>query len=500
MAHNQPNVVEILSNIAKLYPDKLAIVDKTASITYANLELAVRKTARQLLDKGIQHQDRVLVLVPLSIDLYRVTMALNYIGAAPIFIEDWITFQQISACCEAAQPKAIVTNWKGLVYSFFKPALRKIPIKISHGGYEHRTALEVAPKLSLDDEAIITFTSGTSGTPKMLVRDFQFMDHQFDTLREVKKSAVDEVELLTLPAFLFLNLAMGSTSVLADFNKLKPHRFDPKKIERQMLAHQVNAICASPSFLLKLCKAPLGAAIKSQIEKITTGGSPVFPEDAAQLRTNFPNASITVIYGSSEAEPISVADGVSLANMRHEADFGLYAGGIHAETKVKIWPILEEQSLNNGHEIGEILVTGPNVMLKGEGNKLVIDGTKWHRTGDSGYLDKDGALYLTGPVSALVNLNGQLWSPFVFERLAKNVEAVERATLVKVGGKLVAAIVAKKGADKGRVKSSILKLTVPLEDVVFLGSFPNDQRHDGKIKYAALEKMIKVKIRAQEES
>lgn len=492
MQNNQPNVVEILSNIAKLHPNKLAIVDKTASITYANLELAVRKTARQLLDKGIQHQDRVLVLVPLSIDLYRVTMALNYIGAAPIFIEDWITFRQISACCEAAQPKAIVTNWKGLVYSFFKPALRKIPIKISHGGYEHRTPLEVAPKLRLDDEAIITFTSGTSGTPKMLVRDFQFMDHQFDTLREVKKSAVDEVELLTLPAFLFLNLAMGSTSVLADFNKLKPHRFDPKKIAQQISAHQVSAICASPSFLLKLGLAPALEPVAKQIQKVTTGGSPVFPDDAERLCAQFPEASITVIYGSSEAEPISVADGSFLA--KSSAKNGLFVGEVHPETKVHISQIIENQP------IGEILVTGPNVMLKGDRNKLVVDGTKWHRTGDSGFVGEDGALYLTGPVAALVDFEGRLWSPFVFEGQVRQVAGVERATLVELGGRLVAAVVAKKTADLEPIESNLRQLGVPFQAVVFLDTFPNDPRHDGKIKYDELEKMIKVKMVGQAKS
>ncbi len=482
MENNQPSVVEILSSVAAANADKPAIVDRAGAISFGDLELAVRKTARYLLDRGIQRHDRVLVLVPLSADLYRVTLALNYIGAAAIFVEDWITFQQIDACCEAAQPKAVVTHWKGLIYSWLKPTLRRIPLKINHIGYAKMEPLQVAPQLQPEDEAIVSFTSGTSGVPKMLVRDFQFLNHQFYTLREVKNCRPDVVELLTLPAFVFLNLAMGSTSVLADFNKLKPDKFDPKKIERQLLERQVDALCASPSFLLKLCNACLDAAAMDRVRQVTTGGAPVFPDDAAQLLRHFPNAKITVIYGSSEAEPISVADGIALA--KSSAEQGLFAGQIHPETEVRILQIADNQS------IGEILVAGPNVVLKGERNKFVLDGKKWHRTGDSGFLGLNGELYLTGPVSALVSLKGGLWSPFVFEGRARGVPGVERATLLRVGEQLVAAAVATKGADKKRVERTVQDLGYPFDAVVFLESLPYDSRHDGKIKYAELERLV----------
>ncbi len=497
MQTDQPNLVEILGSVAMAHANKLAIVDKTTAITYGELELAVRKTARYLLDKGIQRHDRVLVLVPLSIDLYRVTLALNYIGAAAIFVEDWITFQQIGACCEAAQPKAVITHWKGLIYSWLKPALRRIPLKINHLGYANQSPLMVAPQLVPEDEAIVSFTSGTSGVPKMLVRDFQFLNHQFYTLREVKNSRPDEVELLTLPAFLFLNLAMGSTSVLADFNKLKPDNFDPKKIERQLLEHRVDALCASPSFLLKLCNAGLDAAAMGRVRQVTTGGAPVFSADAAQLAKHFPNAKITVIYGSSEAEPISVADGVALA--KSSAEQGLFAGQIHPDTKVRIEPTSAGfktlPTFSPG--IGEVLVTGPNVVLKGEDNKLVLDGKKWHRTGDSGYLGANGELNLTGPVAALVHWQGRLWSPFVFEGQTRGIAGVERAALLKLGEQLVAVITTAKTADKVAVKAAVLRLGYPLDEVVFLDKIPVDQRHGSKIRYAELEQLIKSKLRKE---
>ncbi len=491
---SNPSVIEVLSMVAVEHADKPAIVDKAAAISFGELELAVRKTARHLMAKGIKKQDRVLVLVPFSIDLYRVTLALNYIGATAIFIEDWITFQQMDDCCEAARPTAFISNIKGLIYGYLKKSLRNIPVKISCNGYQKYAPIEGMPDLNLTDDAIISFTSGTSGKPKMLVRDFNFLNHQFYTLREVKKCEINDIELVTLPAFVFINLAMGSTSVVANFNKLKPEKIDLNKIEKQFKDNHVNAICASPSFLLKLCAPAINTKIKSQINKITTGGSPVFPGDAQRLNAAFPNARTTTIYGSSEAEPIAVADGLVLSKMSNEAGRGLYVGEIHPGTQVKIHPFFEDIKPGAVAIIGEILVSGSNVLMKGEGNKIVIDGVKWHRTGDSGCLNQNGSLFLTGPVASIVDFNGQYWSPFVFEGLSKNIAGIERATIVKVNDELVAAVVAAVAADKSTIENALSQLDFPLNKVVFVGKFPNDQRHDGKIKYAELEAMIKIKM------
>ena len=143
------------------------------------------------------------------------------------------------------------------------------------------------------------------------------------------------------------------------------------------------------------------------------------------------------------------------------------------------------------------MVTGPNVVLKGEQNKLILDGKKWHRTGDSGYLGSNGELYLTGPVSALVHWQGRLWSPFVFEGQTRGIAGVERAALLKLGEQLVAVVGATKAAEKAAVKAAVLRLGYPLDEVVFLDKIPVDQRHGGKIRYAELEELINGKLRKE---
>ncbi|MCB0642284.1 MAG: acyl--CoA ligase, partial [Phaeodactylibacter sp.] len=407
-------IFDVLQATTRRFPDKTAIVDRQGSVTYRQLETQVYQTARFFQEKGIAAGDRVLVLVPYSIDLYRTTLALNYLGAAAVFIEDWISFQQIEACCQAAQPTALVTHGKGLFYARLKKALRQIPLRLHHGRYAKYPVLLDHPKPDETAVAIISFTSGTSGVPKMVERSYAFLGHQFETLRQVKNSRSTEIELQTMPAFLFIGLATGSTSVIAAVNKLKPHKTDYAQVQAQVETNQVDTICASPAFLLQLAEQLKDTAAAKRILQITTGGAPVFPEDAAQLSAVFSNAQITVIYGSSEAEPISVIDGNHLALAKVEADYGLLAGIVHPETEIQIRNKWGRLRLMEGPPIGEIEVRGPNVNLSA--------GAAWHATGDSGYLRPDGQLVLTGPVSALLEHREQLWSPFLVDALARQIE------------------------------------------------------------------------------
>ena len=496
----KPTIAEILATTSKSYSEKVAIIDRSSCITYGELDEAVRKTARHLKEQGIKPKDRVLVLIPLSIDMYRVTIALNYIGACAIFVEDWIAFTQIGRCCEASNPNAVITNFKGWLFCYVHKVLRKIPVKIRLGSYLKKEPLEAVSYNIPEEEAIISFTSGTSGTPKMVVRSFQFLTHQFYTLQGIKNSHHQEVELQTMPAFLFINLAMGGTSVIADFNKLKPEKTDIRKIEKQLRVHRVNAICASPAFLYKLCHKSVDPELRAYVKSITTGGAPVFPADAQMLDRSFPNANTIVLYGSSEAEPISVVECSQLASAAQMIQEGLLVGNIHPETQVKIDPVFGNLKINKTTVIGEVLVAGPNVIMGTHSNmqnKTIIDGKKWHRTGDSGYLNQDGLLILTGPVDSIIKHKGQLWPPFIFEGITKNIPGISRASLVKVEQRLIAATVPLTGAERATIKQQLEALPIPIDDVVFIQQFPKDKRHDGKIKYRELQEMIKSIIKTQ---
>ena len=148
---------------------------------------------------------------------------------------------------------------------------------------------------------------------------------------------------------------------------------------------------------------------------IYTGGAPVFPSLLDKIQSDYPNMDIITVYGSTEAEPIAHMRWKDTSDSDHSrmlAGDGLLVGKPVRATQLQIIP---DQPTHNTpptplpiETIGEIIVTGDHVLkgyLNGRGNdenKLNINNTIWHRTGDAGWLDSSGRVWLVGRCSAAI--------------------------------------------------------------------------------------------------
>jgi acyl-CoA synthetase (AMP-forming)/AMP-acid ligase II len=149
---------------------------------------------------------------------------------------------------------------------------------------------------------------------------------------------------------------------------------------------------------------------------------------------------------------------------------------------------------NNG-EVGEIAVAGDHVVggyLHGRGDretKIRVAGTIWHRTGDAGYLDPRGRLWLLGRLSAAVRDARGTAYPFAVECAARAIIGSRRMAFVAVGGRRTLVV-------EGRItaieKESLRRELdwVSLDDVTTVGRLPMDGRHASKVSYPALERLL----------
>jgi len=176
------NIVEIFLHAAEKYPDRLAVVDKEQSITYAELKIQVEKTAAYFHQKGVQTGDRILVFVPMSVDLYRTVLAIFYLGATAVFLDEWVNKKRLELCCRIADCRGFVGGLKARIFALFSKELRRIPIKLSLTKCS-QTSIPVKA-MNPDDAALITFTTGSTGTPKAARRTHEFLKAQFDALLE----------------------------------------------------------------------------------------------------------------------------------------------------------------------------------------------------------------------------------------------------------------------------------------------------------------------------
>jgi olefin beta-lactone synthetase len=335
---------------------------------------------------GIAAGDRVLIAMPLGIDLYAAIAGLWRLGAAVVFPEPALGLAGLRHAASAARPNAFLTaGWYGAL-RLATPELRRIPL---HLGLAERSGGDTCFAAAEDQPALLSFTSGSTGRPKGIVRSHGFLAAQNAAVARFLAPAQDaSIDLVGFPVFVIANLALGITSVLPNWRVGRPDRADGSAVAAWIRRTGVRRILAPPS----LCEIIAAASPLPELHAVFTGGGPVFPDLLARLAERLPRAAIASVYGSTEAEPIAhqaVTDisAADWAAMRRGA--GLMAGAPVPDIRLRLIA-------------DEIVVTGAHVnksYLEGVGDadtKPVLDGEIWHRTGDAGRLDDSGRLWLLG--------------------------------------------------------------------------------------------------------
>jgi acyl-CoA synthetase (AMP-forming)/AMP-acid ligase II len=493
------NIYKIFELAANDFPNNIAIIDNNKQITYNDLKLAVNNKGIELNNKGITQGDKILVFIPMSIELYIFLLATFKTGAVAVFVDEWANKKRLTDCLTKVPCKGFAGNNKALLLRFFYTPLRKISV-IFNNKYifakSHETALqEVKP----NETALVTFTTGSTSIPKAANRTHQFLNAQYLTLSKELKTKSNDIDLIGLPIVVLCNLGTGATSVLPNYNLKKLDSFNPEKIISYIKKHNINRIINSPSFFMKIGKnkQPL-----THISHIFTGGAPVFPSSSPSLKQAFPNAEIDILYGSTEAEPISkISNSDLLLEEQNLSKDGLCVGKVSEDVQIKIIKGYEQEIINpkelqslavKAGEVGEILVAGDHVLkeylnsdidtLK---NKIKQDETVWHRTGDAGKII-DHKLYLQGRTNQLFKKNNELISPFIYEYLLNLNEHIISGTVL-YSKNVVAYIQTTKNANKNELTSLILNQFPVIEKVVFISKMPLDPRHNSKIDYEKIK-------------
>ncbi len=502
------NIARLFFDRAQEAPDRIAIIDGKRQVTYGRLADQVDRTAQYFLSKGIRKGDNVLVFVPMSVDLYRIVLALFRIGAIAVFVDEWVSLKRLELCCDIAECRAVVGGWKVRLLSLVSATIRHIPVHLGKGYRKHITGRAIQ-ETGTADTALITFTTGSTGTPKAAKRTHGFLRHQFDALEAELGIAAGETGIIALPIVLFLSLGLGCTAVIATFNPKKKRKMDTARIVSQLGQYRADTLIGSPFFIQQLAAYVSERNIAMPyLKKVVTGGAPVFPGEARKYIAAFPQAAVKIVYGSTEAEPVSSISATGLLDFE-AASFteGLNVGRPAPVAEVLIIPYKDEPleaaaddvlygwSLPPG-TIGEIIVAGPHVLdayYNSPGallrNKIFTREQCWHRTGDSGFM-KDGYLYLAGRCSTLIEYQGRLIAPFLIENLLQSVAGVAAGTVLSGASGPVMVAEAGRGADPVQILQNIHSLNTGIADVRLLPHLPRDPRHYSRIDYEACKLLL----------
>ncbi|HEV3087752.1 MAG TPA: AMP-binding protein [Candidatus Elarobacter sp.] len=539
------NVAEILRARIAEHPHRIALVDAGThrTLTYAQLDAMSARIATALRARGLRSGDTVLILHPPGIELYAALVGMLRAGIVPAIPPSGAGLRALARCAELQPPRAVLAGGIGWAALASIPALHRTvllstsPTPFAHDivqrratgrAEEGRYAREGTPARadhvddqieSRDDDqpAMLTFTSGSTGEPKALLRSHGVARAQVDALKTAL--ALDgAVSLCTMPIVLLAELAAGATCLLPGIDLRRPGRADGALLAERMRAHGVVRVVASPALL-----ANLAAALRARGETlpalrfIASGGAPVMPPLADALRAVAPNARLVAVYGSTEAEPITLLDAADISAADHDAmrgGAGLLAGTECAGGSVAV--ITTERGAVTGpfpHDdeverralapraVGEIVVRGLHVVehyvdRSDDATTKIRAGSRiWHRTGDLGYRDERGRLWLVGrAAAAIVDARGTV-EPLRVECALSYLPGIARSALAAADGARVLVVEPQPGRalDESAVRAAVAFARI---DRVVTATVPVDPRHNAKVDYAALQRLVRRFARA----
>ncbi len=509
------NLVTLLHERAALHPDRAALVEtkhaKHNVISFADLAARVSAGAAFLQELGLQRGQAILVFQPVSIALYEILLAAFHAGLQVMLADPANGRAFLGRCCTRLAPAAFFGPWRAHCLRLAVPEMRGIRVNICSSAWfpgstawRPGNASSMPADVGADDPALVTFTSGSTGLPKAAVRTHGFLLAQHRSLSKALDFGDGEVDLITLPVFVLANLASGLTSVLAATDLSKPGFPNVAAIRAQCAAFNATRCTASPAFFEAFLNSENGLP---HFKKLFTGGAPVFRDLLGRLQDALPGACVESVYGSTEAEPIA-----HLAAKESSGDMTAKGGGLCAgipvgNIDVKIikdrWgtplgPLedIDDLTATIG-QVGEIIVAGEHVLagyLGGIGDevtKIHVGRRVWHRTGDAGWMDARGRLWLLGrcaeklpafPSPAGIPDDAINYPLAIEAGLRERFPGIRLAALSWQGGRTL--VVEKRPAIAGAAAE------FGIANVIFVETLPMDRRHNAKIDYPALRELL----------
>ncbi|QDU55098.1 AMP-binding protein [Aeoliella mucimassa] len=532
MQDDKANVVSLLKAAAERNADRQAIVmgdgaDSTQRITFGDLWSRVDRVGAGLSKLGIEQGDRAVIMIPMSIDLYTLLLAVLKIGAAAVFVDPWISRQQIARFAAFSEPKAYFGIGKAHLLRWMDSQLRQIPLTVTTGnrwgGWAARHSLEELLStagdgriagVEGDDSALITFTTGSSGEPKGANRTHGYLLAQHAALQHEFPYHDSDIDLTMFPVFALNNLAKGIPTIVPEIDFRKVAEADGGALVNQIAREQVATITGSPPLIDRMCKALVGSSPPSSLRRILVGGAPVSDAQLTFWQQRLPNVEIVVVYGSTEAEPVAhipAAERLEIASNPVASHDGYCVGKPTDLLQSKVIRIVDSPvQLNENDwsdwqvpagEVGELVVTGEHVgrdyfrnPQAVAANKIVDrHGTIWHRMGDTGYFDHLGRFWLVGRVHSTIRRDGVLVHPQVVEQIAAG-DPVEQVAALGIEDAVhderlvvVASISRATDAAARTIADRLAKRGVEWDEIALTeGRLPVDPRHNSKIDYARL--------------
>jgi len=421
-------------------PEKTALIFDEEVITYRRLADGADRVSALLWQRGIRKGDAVAYLGENSPEFIQVMFGAMQLGAVFVPVNTRLAPPEVAHVLTDSGTRALIHD------SEFADRIAAV---VDAGGIAHRIgtgegtsdhpglaqllrttrAGHADADVTLDDPAAIIYTSGTTGKAKGAVLTHGNLTWvALNCIVDYDVVSTD-IALMISPLFHVASLGMGALPViLKGATMVLEKRFEPGRALAQIERHGVTMLSGVPTTYQLMADHPDWAGVDlSSLRTLTCGGSAVPTRilNAYEER----GLSFTQGYGMTETSP----GATSLSPAMTRAKQGS-VGLPHFFTDVRIAD--EHGAMVTRGTVGEIEISGPNVFPGYHANPdataaaFTADG--WFRSGDLGYLDPDGYLYIADRLKDMIISGGENIYPAEVENLISDIDDVTGVAVIGI--------------------------------------------------------------------
>jgi long-chain acyl-CoA synthetase len=413
------------------------LVQGNHRFTFGEHDRLVCVLAQSLVDLGVERGDRV-ALVSANVPEWVITWwACAILGVTLVPLNAWWKAEELEFGLTDSGSKVLIADQRRIdlvrdrVASL--PALEHVFVIDGEASGDVRAFAELIadpgdpglPDTPIDEDDIlaILYTSGTTGKPKgatvthrQAIANVQniIVLGVAQALRGTPPpeaaAGLQSASLLVVPLFhvtgclstMMLSYATGGKVVLMPVG-----RFDPDIAMQIIEREKVTAIGGVPTIMWRILESPnLDDYDLTSVKRASYGGAPAAPELIERIERVFPHMrqTLTTAYGLTETASVATAHGGD--------DYFAHPGSVGRAAPTVELRIVDDQGRDApAGERGEIWIKGPTVMAHGYWRRPDANATAftdgWFHTGDIGYLDADGFLYLVDRAKDMIIRGGE---------------------------------------------------------------------------------------------